>query len=196
MEKLKQKLHSTLYLDAWQRWEYKHTTKLLVTLAIFIVLLDTTIMAAGFDLISKLGYVGVFISGVLFVSLFTAVPAVILLLSFEELNPFAVALVAGIGAMLGDYLILKFAEEKVAYELKPLAYKFGVPQAIAYLQGRKSTLCLVRIIGAFMIASPLPDELAIGLLGIGKLNRVSFLLICGVLNVLGILLLVLSVRSF
>ncbi len=195
MEKYKRKIKGYLYLDAWQRWEYKHTTFVIVSLILFILLLDTSFMVTAFDTLSKLGYAGVFIGGVLFVSVFTAVPAVVLLISFTDLNPVLLSMVAGLGAMVGDFIILQFVEDKVAYELKPIAYKFKIPQAISYLQGRKSTLGLVRLIGAFIIASPLPDEIGIGLLGMGKLNKISFLLTCYLLNTVGILLIVLTARA-
>ncbi len=132
-------MQSYVYLDAWQRWEYKHTTAVLVALIVFILLLDTSLFTTIFQAVEKLSYAGVFIAGLFFVSIFTAVPALALLLSFGELNPIIVALVAGIGSMVGDYLILKYAEDQVAYELKPIAFKFGIPQTIAYLQGNKST---------------------------------------------------------
>ncbi len=182
-------------MDRWQSWEYKHTTGLLIALVIFISLLDTSFMTTVFDLCSKLGYFGAFVAGVLFVSVFTAIPGVALLLSFDSLNPILVALIAGLGSMVGDYLILRFLEDKVAYELKPIAFKFGIPQTIKYLQGRRSTLGLVRFIGALIIASPLPDEVGIGLLGVGKLNRTSFLVVCYVLNTVGIFLILLSAKA-
>lgn len=195
MAKRKSKSKRSRGLDAWQRWEYKHTSVLITALVVFILLLDTSIMTTVFDTFSRLGYLGVFIAGILFVSIFTAVPAVALLLSFTELNPLAVAGIAALGSMIGDYLILKLFEDKVAYELKPVALKFGIPQAITYLQGRRSTIGLVRILGAIIIASPLPDEIGIGLLGIGKLNRLSFLAICYALNAAGILALMLGAKT-
>lgn len=192
MAKKKQKYKK---LDRWQRWEYKHTTFLLIALFVFILLLDTSFMATIFEFVSKLGYLGVFVAGILFVSVFTAVPAVALLVSFSEFNPIAVALVAGLGSMIGDYVILKFTEDKVAYELKPIAYRFGIPQTIAYMQGRKPTLGLVRLVGALIIASPLPDEIGVGLLGLGKLNKVSFLAVCYALNAAGILIIMLTAKA-
>ena len=181
--------------DAWQRWEYKHTTVLISAVIIFILLLDTSIMTTVFDIFSRLSYLGAFIAGILFVSVFTAVPGVALLLSFSDLNPFAVAAIAAFGSMIGDYIILKLFEDKVAYELKPIAFKFGIPQTVKYLQGRRSTLGLVRVVGALIIASPLPDEIGIGLLGIGKMNRLSFLAICYLLNGAGILAIMLGAKS-
>ena len=196
MEKVKQKLQKYLYFDAWQRWEYKHTTLVIVGLLVFILLLNTSFITTAVDLVGYMGYAGVFIAGILFVSLFTAVPAVVLLLSFGDLNLLTVALVAGFGAMIGDYLILKYVEKEVAYELKPLAYHFGIPQAVAYLQGRKSTVGLVRLFGALIIISPLPDEIGIGLLDMGRLSRTSFLAVCYAMNVLGILIIMLLGSAF
>lgn len=192
MAKKKQKYKT---LDRWQRWEYKHTTFLIIALFVFILLLDTSFMAVIFEFVSRLGYLGVFLAGILFVSVFTAIPAVALLVGFSEFNPIAVALVAGLGSMIGDYIILKFAEDKVAYELKPIAFRFGIPQTIAYMQGRKPTLGLVRLVGALIIASPLPDEIGVGLLGLGKLNKVSFLAICYALNAAGIFIIMLTAKA-
>lgn len=185
-----------LRLDRWQRWEYKHTSLLLLALAVFILLLDSALMAAVFEGVSRLGYVGALIAGILFVSLFTAAPAVALLITLSQsLGLVEVALIAGAGAMLGDYLILRFAEDKVAYELKPLALKLGIPQTIGWLQGRRSTTWLVKLTGAIVIASPLPDELGVGLLGVGKATKVEFLALCFVLNAAGIALVLLAARA-
>jgi hypothetical protein len=195
VEKTKQTLKRYLPLDTWQRWEYKHTTLLIVGLVVFIFILNTSIMTGVLNVIEGLGYAGVFLAGMMFVSLFTAVPAFFLLINFHELNPLAIALVAGLGSMIGDYLILKYAEEQVAYELKPIAFRFGIPQTIGYLQGKKSTLGLVRLLGALIIVSPLPDEIGIGLLGLGKLRRAAFLGICYTLNTIGIFLIVIAARA-
>ncbi len=195
MDKTKQKLKKYLPLDTWQRWEYKHTTFVIIALLVFIFLLNTSIMSSAFGLVERLGYIGIFLAGMMFVSLFTAVPAFFLLIGFNDFNPLAIALVAGLGSMIGDYIILKFAEEQVAYELKPIAFKFGIPQTIGYLQGKKSTLGLVRLIGALIMVSPLPDEVGIGLLGLGKLKRGAFLAICYSLNAIGIYLVVVAARA-
>lgn len=202
-QKIKQKVRKVhhrvrhyLPFDAWQRWEYKHTTWIIIGLIVFILLLDTSFMTTILGFVGSLAYLGAFLSGLLFVSLFTAVPAVILLLSFADLNILVVALIAALGAMIGDYLILRYVEYEVAYELKPLAYRFGIPQTVGYLQGRKSTLGLVRLLGAGIIASPLPDEIGIGLLGMSKMRRPAFLAVCYLLNVGGILAILVLKRAF
>lgn len=185
------KLPYYLTLDRWQRWEYKHTTVLIVSLLAFVAILDTALAATVLDSIAGLGYIGAFIAGLLFVSLFTAAPSVVLLvtLAASGLNPWLIALVAGLGSMTGDYIILRLVEDKLAYELKPIALRLGIPQAIKYLQGRAATTWLVRLLGAVIIASPLPDEIGIGLLGASRLGKLQFLGLCYVLNAAGIALL-------
>jgi hypothetical protein len=183
------KILSNLSLDSWQRLEYKHTVLLLVSLFLFVLALDTALLTTTLGAIIGLGYLGAFIAGVFFPSLFTFAPAstVIVLLANSGLNPVVVALVAAGGAMIGDFLILRFVEEKVAYELKPIAIRFGIPQIISYLQDSRSTNWLVRLSGALFIASPLPDEVGIGLLGISKVGNTVFFTTCYALNALGIL---------
>jgi hypothetical protein len=66
MQKIRQRLQSLTGLDAWQRWEYKHTTGLLIALIVFIFLLGTSFMAVVFDFLSGIGYFGVFLAGVIF----------------------------------------------------------------------------------------------------------------------------------
>jgi hypothetical protein len=63
------------------------------------------------------------------------------------------------------------------------------------MQGRKPTLGLVRLVGALIIASPLPDEIGVGLLGLGKLNKLSFLATCYALNTVGILIIMLTAKA-
>lgn len=187
------KLISKMRLDAWQKMEYKHTVALLIALGIFVLALDTAIFTTVLGAITEAGYVGAFLAGIMFVSLFTFAPAstaLIILATTAGLNPVLIALFAAFGAMVGDYLILRFAEEKVAYELKPIAIRLGIPQLIYYLQDKKRTDWLVRAAGAFVIASPLPDEMGIGLLGISKIGNLGFFSVCYVLNFVGILALV------
>jgi hypothetical protein len=145
------------------------------------------------DTIIKLGYFGAFLAGIMFPSTFTFVPATtaIVLLAGTELNPVVVALTAASGAMIGDYLILRFVEEKVAYELKPIAARLGIPSLISYLQYRRQTNWLVRVLGAVIVASPGPDEIGIGMMGVSRISRKWFLVICYMLNAGGILSLVL-----
>jgi len=178
-------------ISSWHKFAYKHTLSVIIFIIIFVLLLDTTIIRTLINDITALGYVGMLVTGVLFVSFFTAAPAVALLLAFADTyNPFMIAGIAGFGAMLGDYLILRFAEDKIGKELTPLAKRAKIISFIKLLH-RKPFKPITASIGAIIIASPLPDEAGIALLGLSKISTKQLLVLTYVLNSLGILALLL-----
>jgi hypothetical protein len=98
----------------WRYWPYKNTLLLILSLVLFLILTKIPEVNAGFKHLGQLGYLGAFITGVLFVSTFTVAPAGLVLYHLaERLHPLEVALLAGAGAMLGDYLIFRFVKDRV-----------------------------------------------------------------------------------
>lgn len=178
----------------WLRYEYKHTSLALLFIVIFTLLVDSAIVAALLGFIEGLGYIGAFIAGVLSVSFFTAVPAIVLLVSMADgLDPFALAVVAGGGAMVGDWLLLMLFQERIADELRPLIHRFKL-KAIAKKLRRKYTKWVLFVVGAVSVMTPSPDELGIALLGISHFRRSYLLVVCFVLDTIGFLALVGVVR--
>lgn len=170
----------------WRRYEYKHTTIAITAIAVFVLAIDTALVQAGLNYIETAGLVGVIVTGALFTSFFTAVPATVMLLAMGDIyNPIILAFYAGIGSVIGDWIILKIFEERVGYELKPLVKKFRLGPLIKSIQGKKNRE-RATLIGMLAIASPLPDELGIGLLGISHLPTISLLIITFLLNAAGI----------
>lgn len=178
----------------WRAYEYKHSTLAILAIILFILTIDTALVQALLANINTLGLTGIFIAGILFVSFFTAAPAVVLLISAaDNYNPLLIAVVAGFGSLIGDWIILKIFEEKVAYELYPLARKFGFMPFIRLLK-RKIFRPVALALGAFFIATPLPDEMGIALLGLSHLKFYKILAIAFVLNTVGIYALVQASR--
>lgn len=123
------------------------------------------------SIIGNFGYIGAFISGIFFVSVFTVAPAAIVLFFLAEtLNPLIVALFAGSGAVIGDYLIFRFLRDRVFDEIKPLLLKNGGNLLMKLFKTPYFAWGL-SLVGAFIIASPFPDEVGIGLLGASKLRN-------------------------
>jgi hypothetical protein len=159
----------------------------------FVLALDTALVKAALEYIEGLGVLGLIITGVMFVSFFTAAPAVALLLAFDHMfSPLTIAFYAAVGSAIGDWVILKLFEERVGYELEPLAKKLKLMPIIRHLRRKKERERTV-LLGMLFIASPLPDELGIGLMGLAHLPTVSLLIITFLLNGAGILLLVLAI---
>lgn len=143
------------------------------------------------------GYLGAFLAGMLFVSTFTiATGALALFYLAASLEPLEIALVAGLGAVLGDYVIFHFVKNRLKEELLEI-YK-GVDRKRrleGMFQSRYFSWSLP-VIGAIIIASPLPDELGVGLLGVSEMKTSQFLLLSYLLNSIGIFLVVSAAAVF
>lgn len=174
----------------WHRFAFKHTVSAVIVISVFVLILDTAIVQTLMQDIVGLGYAGMLLTGVLFVSFFTAAPAVVLLLAFSDsYNPFILALIAGFGAMLGDFIILRFAEDRIGRELKPVAKKMKLIGFINLLH-KKKYKPITATIGAIIVASPLPDEAGIALLGLSRISTMQLLLLIFALNSAGIFILI------
>jgi len=180
--------------DKWRHWHYKNTTLLAFSLVVFFFLaktpeVDNLVRQAG-----TLGYIGAFIAGIFFVSTFTVAPAAVVLYHLaDSLHPLEIALLAGLGAMIGDYIIFKYLKDKIFIELRPLFMKHGWPY-MRILYRSPYFAWMLPVFGAFIIASPFPDEVGVGILGMSKIKRWQFFLLSLVLNAVGIFLVVTIAR--
>ena len=135
-------------------------------------------------------FVAEFIAGVLYTSFLTSPIAVAMLLVLaKEGNPIIIALLGGMGAVLGDLLIIKVFRDN---------YKSDVDNVSKQLRLRKITALLkkfhleffIPLLGAIIIASPFPDEIGLLMLGVSKLKYGEIAKISFALNSAGILLIV------
>lgn len=155
-----------------------------------LLLLNTALVTAVLEWFKNVGLLGGFIGGIMSVSMFTTAPAVVLLISIaDHINPWQLIFVASIGSVLGDWLIIKFLEDEVAEEVKPLLKKFHILPLIRKFQ-RSRSRWIVSVLGAIVLALPLPDEFGIALMDISKVKRRHLLIICFILNLIGLAALV------
>ncbi len=96
------------------------------------------------------------------------------------LDPIFVALVGGTAAAISDFIIYFFAKRKLSATERKIEKKF--------LNKKYSRLwhAAAPIVAGFIIASPLPDELAAGILGALRFNKKRFLIFVWVAEVIGI----------
>lgn len=188
MSKKHKRQHHSWLAKAWRRYEYKHTTLATLSIVLFVVALDTALVQAALTYLEGMGLVGVFIAGILFTSFFTTAPAIALLVILaNDFNPLIMGLVGGVGSLVGDWVILKLFEEKIAYELKPLVKKFHLGALIRKLR-RKKDRDRTLLLGMLAIVTPLPDEMGIALMGLSNFPLVQLLSIIYVLNAIGIMI--------
>lgn len=129
-----------------------------------------------------------FIAGIFFTSIFTAAPAVavILFLANEE-GALMVALFAALGSLLGDFVMFWFARDRLSYYLKELLKKELVGRRASRIFHMHIFRWAAFVAGTFIIASPLPDELGIALLGFARISSNYFAPLSFAANFVGIL---------
>lgn len=170
----------------WQRFEYKHTTLLVASLAIFILLLDTAIMTSFLGAIEGLGALGMFLAGVLYVSVFTAAASVVIIYEMAQtFNPWLVILIASLGTVLGDLLIMLTFENKFAGELTRILQKLKFDKVLGVLK-RPKLRPLFLMIGLAIVGSPIPDEVGITLMDLTHYSRFRILTMAFFANMFGI----------
>lgn len=136
-----------------------------------------------------------FVAGLFFTSMFTTAPATVVLgeLSLQSGIPL-VALVGATGAVVSDSLLYLFVRERIAVDARMLATGPRLKLVVRALKHSRLRFVLP-VIGALIIASPLPDELGMLLLGVSSVKSRSFLLISFGMNALGIVAIGLAARA-
>lgn len=178
-----------------KRWKYRNTALLGLSLVLVFFLADTDIAHALITEIGTYGYLGAAIVGVFFVSTFTVAPASVVLFHLaQDFNPGLIALFAGAGGVVGDLIIFRFLRDGVFDELKPLFTRYGGSH-LAVLLRTPYFAWLTPVIGAVIIASPLPDEIGVALMGLSRIKLWQFVLLAFILDSLGIFAVVLLARS-
>jgi hypothetical protein len=126
-----------------------------------------------------------FFSGLFFTSVFTIAPASVALVSIVNTSIMSIALWGALGALCGDLILFFFIRDRFADDVM-LSIKPSVAKHILNSFHLGFMKWLSPLLGALIIASPLPDEFGLTLLGLSK-TRVSILIpVSFVMNFLGI----------
>jgi hypothetical protein len=169
---------------------YRYTILLVISIVAVALWASTESFDFTVRTIDRLGYLGVFVVGMLFVSTFTVAPATVVLFRLTESGDlFLLSLVAGAGAVCGDLILYNYLRDKVFIELKPFFGLIGRSSVGRLFQSHYLAWSLP-VLGALIIASPLPDELGIALLGGSKFKRWQFITLSYILNTIGIFVIV------
>lgn len=185
-----------VFSSKYRQWPYSNTGILLVSLLIIYFFADSPSVQSFISSMGSIGYFGAFLAGIFFVSTFTVAPASVILFDIARtFDPFFVAILAGSGAVIGDYIIFRFLKDKIFEELSPVFDKLG-GSLLKNLFMTPYFAWLIPIFGALVIASPMPDEVGISLMGISKVKGWQFLLVTFALNSIGIFVLVSLANNF
>ncbi|MDP3998731.1 MAG: hypothetical protein Q8P89_03910 [bacterium] len=177
-------------MDHRHSWRYKNLTILFLSVIFALIITRLEIFHSFLLNLGSFGYFGAFAAGAFFVSTFTfATGVVILLILAERLSPWEIGLIAGLGAVAGDFAIFRFIKYNLNEELKLIYDHLNGGKLSSLLHTRYFSWSLP-VIGAIIIASPLPDEIGVSLLGLSKMKTYQFLIVSFILNAIGIFLVV------
>ncbi len=117
-----------------------------------------------------------FIAGMFFTSAFSTAPAMVVLGKIAQNgSPLDTAFFGALGALCGDMVLFQFARESLSQDFFTLVGKKE--------KGRLRHIFHLRLfrwftpfVGALIVASPLPDELAMMLMGFSKTNTRAVIL--------------------
>ena len=172
----------------------KNTVVVFLSVLIAIILAKTDVFADLIASVRELRFIGSFVAGVFFISVFTVAPASVMLFEIAQTTPvWEVAVLGGMGAVAGDFIIFSFVN--LAYDVKAFFKKTKIQKAARALH-LSAFRWLMPFVGAIIIASPLPDELGLAMMGLSKVKTPVFVVISFVLNFFGILFLTLVARGY
>ena len=139
--------------------------------------------------------IGSFIAGALFTSTFTIAPATVVLANIAHVaSPYSVAFWGALGSMIGDLLLFNFIKDNLSKDAEDLLKRSRFKRLISVFHLRFFRW-LTPLIGALIIASPLPDEIGLAMMGFSKMRVAVLLPISFVMSFIGILSIALISRA-
>lgn len=138
---------------------------------------------------------GSFIAGLFFTSVFTTAPAIVALGDIALANSIiSTALIGAVGAVIGDLILFRFVRDRLAQDLVEVIKTKRHRRLSAILRNRMFRRFSM-FLGALVIASPLPDELGLMMMGLPNMPMRYFILISYTMNALGIAIIGLIVKA-
>lgn len=164
-----------------------------VAVAVGIVrfgLVDVFVVWAG----DSVGWAS-FVAGMFFTSMLTTAPAIAVLGELtQEGNLFVVAALGAAGAVVGDYILFAFVRDRISEDVAHFLSRSTLGRLHAIFR-RPTFKWVLPFVGGLIIASPLPDELGLALLGAAKLPTRYFVPLSFAFNAAGIIVIGLVANS-
>lgn len=160
-----------------------------LSILVAILLIKTGVLSSILIGTQELKFLGSFIAGMFFTSVFTTAPAIAVLGEMTLFNGvWETALFGALGAVVGDLVIFRFMRDRFSNHLMILLSHTSGKQRFKHLFKLRIFRWLTFLAGGLIIASPLPDELGISLLGFSKMKVLFFIPLSFVFNFLGIVI--------
>ena len=165
----------------------KDSAFLVLSVLLAIAIAELDLVEKFLTISGNIRIIGSFVAGLFFTSAFTTSPAIVLLGEISQIEPiFIVALVGAVGAVCGDLLIFSLFKNHVANDLNNILRLKKIHSRGLFHKSIFRWLSV--LIGGLIIASPLPDELGIAIMGCSKLKLKVFIPVSFAGNFVGITL--------
>lgn len=168
----------------------------ILSILVALILVKTNLIVQLIGSAQNLELIGSFVAGMFFTSIFTTAPAIAALGEISLLQGiFSTALVGAVGSVVGDLLIFTFVKDRVSQHVSELLAHTRMSKRFRVVFRRRLFRWFTFFIGGLILASPLPDELGVSLLGLSKMRFKYFIALSFVFNFLGILAIGLITRA-
>lgn len=183
-------------MNSLKNYRYKGLTLILISILLTFFLSKYNLLSQIILNTSGMPILGSFIAGILYVSASTAAFGVFILLGLsKDLSAIEIAIIAGLGGAVADFVMFRFFKGDLIGEITPIYNRLG-GKHLTRLMYHKSLRWSLPIIGAIIIASPFPDELGISLMGLTKIKNYQFIALSFILDAAGVFLLVSAFSLF
>ena len=169
-------------------WRYKNITLTILGIVLVVFLSKDPTFNGLISSIGTLRFLGAIIGGALFVCTFTiSLGALILFGLAKTVSPFEIGIFAAIGAVFTDFVVFRFVKNNLTDEIKELYEQVSGHHIRKVIHSGFFTWALP-VVGAIIMASPLPDEIGVSLMGISKMSHLKFIILSFILNAIGIVI--------
>ena len=170
---------------------------IVLSVLVAVLLVRTEVLANLLASAGDMEVFGAFIAGIFFTSIFTTAPAIAALGEISIIHGiFYTALFGAIGSVLGDLIIFRLVRDRFSEHVSEIMTHQSIWRRFHLLFKRRFFRWFTFFVGGFILASPLPDELGIAVLGFSKMRVKYFALLSFAFNFLGILAIGLVARAF
>ena len=169
---------------------------IVLSVLVAVLLVRTEVLANLLASAGDMEVFGAFIAGIFFTSIFTTAPAIAALGEISIIHGiFYTAFFGAVGSVLGDLIIFRLVRDRFSEHVSEIMTHQSVWRRFHLLFKRRFFRWFTFFVGGFILASPLPDELGIAVLGFSKMRVKYFALLSFAFNFLGILAIGLVARS-
>jgi len=171
--------------------KYPILTVATISIVFIFMFAESEVAYSAYRFFGSLGHWGSFLCGILFAFSATAFASLAILYHLSSyIDPLQIALIGGLGSMFADYLLLKSFKGGAFHEMQSLWKSLTGRKNPSFISS-KIYRKISPLLGFLVIASPLPDELGVAILGSSKLTPIQFVATTYLLNSIGIYLIAL-----